>query len=218
MDRFSAPYDAVLHLLDRQVIDSHGLLVCKVDDLALVDRDDGLAASALLAGLPALLPRLAGGDGGWALSWWGRLGLEQTDRLAPWRIDFGDIESVGSAVHLSRGREGLLRKTRPTHRLGDLLAAEVRTTGPVAERPEHRERVLDVRLDESQRVTDLLIGPGRPGGMLGYDRERREGQPGPAIIRGVVRRLHRHARFVPIEDVRIDWSAGAVVVDAEAVA
>src|SRR4051794_41868177 len=57
-DRLSGSLDAVLHLLDRQVVDADDLMVCKVDDLELTVFDDGvLAITGLLAGSAAAVPR-----------------------------------------------------------------------------------------------------------------------------------------------------------------
>jgi len=205
-DRFHDRYDAVLHLLDRQVISSDGLLVCKVDDLELVETGDGvLVATALLAGTPALLPRLSGRLGAVVRDFWVRMGDEQADRRLPYRIDFALVAELTSAVTLTRPRHGVLARVPgegggPTrHRLGELLSMAV-------EAPEGQRRILDLRLDERHRVRSLVIGHGRPGAMLGYDeREGRTPNQGPALVRTIVRALHRHAREVPFDLVRIDW-------------
>lgn len=209
--RFGSPYDAVLHLLDRQVIDRDGLLVCKVDDLELVEDGDGLRATALLAGRAALFPRLGGRLGGLVLDYWERLGAEQAERRDPYRIGFGAVEEVTSAVQLRVPRTDLLVRTSlgAGHRaLAELLRSTVRDRdGRVL------GGVLDVRLDERHRVAGLVVGPGRPGSMLGYDRSTDQG---PALVRVVVRWLHRHAVYVRWEHVdAIDWDAGAVTVAGE---
>ena len=59
MDRLSGSLDAVLHLLDRQVIDADGLLVCKVDDVELTVFDDGVLGDQAAA-LAALALRHVG--------------------------------------------------------------------------------------------------------------------------------------------------------------
>lgn len=209
--RFGSPYDAVLHLLDRQVIDRDGLLVCKVDDLELVEDDDGLHATALLVGRAALFPRIGGRFGGALLGYWERLGVEQAERRHPYRIGFGAVEDVSSAVQLRVPREDLLVRTGlgvGHHALAELLRSPVRGRDG---RP--LGGVLDVRLDERHRVAGLVVGPGRPGSMLGYDRSSDQG---PALVRGVVRWIHRHARYVPWDGVeRIDWDGGAVTVGCE---
>ena len=205
-DRFSGSYDAALHLLDRQVVDSEGLLVCKVDDIEIEERGDGLYATAILVGRAALIPRLTGALGRRSLDFWRRMGDEQGDRTAPYRIAFTDVEEVTSAVRLRRQRHALLVRTNPAHRLRDLLEMEVRTvTGAKL------GSVLDVRLDEHQRVTDFIVGPGRPGSLLGYDRNRDQG---PWLIATIVRWLHRHAGSVSAEAARIDWAAEVLTLDS----
>jgi sporulation protein YlmC with PRC-barrel domain len=216
-NRFGERYDAVLHLLDRQVIGSDGLFVCKVDDIELTEDAGGLTATALLAGPAALLPRLAGPLGLTARRLWAHMGDAQADRRLPYRIGFELVEKLTSAVTLRRPRHGVLVRApgEPTddpvrRRLGQLLRMRV-------DAPEGRRRVLDVRVDEDQRVRSLVIGPGRPGSMLGYD--RRQGRPheqGPALVRILVQRLHRHAREVPFDQVRIDWDQDVVTVAGQA--
>ena len=51
MNRLESPLDGLLHLMDRQVLDDEGLLVCKCDDLEMEEREDGtLVVTALLVG------------------------------------------------------------------------------------------------------------------------------------------------------------------------
>src|SRR4051795_13776490 len=75
-DRLSGSLDAVLHLLDRQVVDADDLMVCKVDDLELTVFDDGvLAITGLLAGSAAAVPRYGDqGFGGLLHDYWRRVG------------------------------------------------------------------------------------------------------------------------------------------------
>ena len=61
----------------------------------------------------------------------------------------------------------------------------------------------------------MIVGQGRPGSLLGYD--NRGGRPrgqGPALVRAIVRGLHRHAREVPFDQVQIDWAAHRIRVPA----
>lgn len=211
-NRFGDDYDVVLHLLDRQVIGSDDLLVGKVDDVELTEDAGGLTATALLAGAPALLPRLTGPLGAAVREFWGRMGDEQADRRLPYRIDFALVEELDSAVTLRRPRHGVLVRVPGEtdegpvrRRLGDLLRMEV-----VA--PEGRRRVLDVRVDGQHRVRSLVIGHGRPGSMLGYDRRAGRAEQGPRLVRSLVRGLHRHAHEVAFDRVRIDWDARVVRV------
>ena len=139
-------YDAALHLLDRQVVDSDGRLVCKVDDVELtVGADGSLVPTALLVGLPV-------------------------------------AADTGTGLH-------------------------------------RRSRVLDVRVvpvpDGRRTVVDaLVVGPGRPGALLGYDRRS---EPGPWLVADLVRWLHRHARVVALgPGVEIDVPRGEVRISERA--
>ena len=216
MDRLAGGLDAVLHLLDRQVIDADDLLVCKVDDVELTVFDDGvLGVTGLLVGPAALVPRYADERFGRLLhDFWRRLGTTQADRDDPYRIDLELVEKLGSAVELSVGRDGVLvRQGHRAHRLNDLLQMQV-------QRPDGTElgRVLDVRLErettepgERLRVVGLVVGRGRPGSYFGYDRKP---DMGPWLVRAVVRRLHRHSAYADLEDLtELDWDAGVIRVD-----
>lgn len=68
-------------------------------------------------------------------------------------------------------------------------------------------RVTDVRLVQDGpllgraaafRVSGLVVSPRHTGSFLGYDRGTVRG---PWLVERIVTRLHRHARFVPWEDV-----------------
>jgi len=193
--------DAVLHLLDRQIIDVNGRMVGKVDDLAL---DSGLRVTALLTGTPALLGRLGGSLGGRVLRGWQMVGIEQADRNAAYRVDLSSVDRLDSAVHLRVSRDRLLhREVGPSLRLSQLLELAVEGEGV------HRgSGVLDVRLDEL-RVRSYVVGPGRPGGLLGYDRRADQG---PWVVARVVRWLHRHAGVAPRDRAEADLEAGTLRV------
>lgn len=213
-NRFDEAYDAVLHLLDRQVIDKDGLFVCKVDDLELTETEHGLTATALLAGSPALLPRVSGPAGRVASDYRAKMGDEQADRRLPYRLDFALVEELTSAVTLNVSRHKVLvRAPDPEEReddepvrrrLGTLLGFPVRDGSGRAE-----GKVLDVRLDPEHRVASLRIGKGSIASNLGYDRNERQG---PALIRAFVRWLHRHQQEILIGDARIDWEGRAVTI------
>lgn len=207
MNRLEEPLDAALHLLDRQVVGADGRLVCKVDDLELRAYDDGtLAVTALLSGAPVLVPRLGGRIGRRLGRFWGELGIEQAGRMHPFRIALDDIDELGSAVLLTRDRDRLLRaepERGEDHRITDLLGMTV--SGPRGQ----LGRVLDVRLDPAWhperrlRVRGLLVGRGRPGTLLGYDRREEQG---PWLVARAVRWLHRHSVTVSMDEVEaIDW-------------
>lgn len=212
MNRLDEPLDAALHLLDRQVIGADGRMVCKIDDLELREYDDGtVAVTALLAGAPVLVPRLGGRIGRRLGEFWGELGLEQADRMHPFRIELRDVDELVSAVLLTRDRERLLRaepERDGEHRITDLLGATV--TGPDG----RLGRVLDVRLEptphpeSSLRVVGLLVGRALPGTLLGYDRREEQG---PWLLARLVRTIHRHTFALGFEDVDdIDWDAKEV--------
>ena len=204
-DRFEDPYDAVLHLLDRQVIDSEGLFVCKVDDLELTagsGGSDALRATGILAGSAALLGRLSPK----VRDLWERLGDERADRKLPYRIGLEQVAEVTSAVRLSTVRHQVLHRSDPELRLSALLACRVCDASGAS-----LGHILDVRLDDSQQVVGVIVGRGRPGSLLGYDRNADQG---PVLVRGVVRRLHRHTAYAPWSSVTsLDWSAQRLVVD-----
>jgi hypothetical protein len=87
--------DAVLHLLDRQIVDPEGQLVAKVDDVELRRREDGgYEVSAVLVGPAVLGPRLGGVVGRIFTAVHARL----ADDPRPGRIDPDLITDIGSAV------------------------------------------------------------------------------------------------------------------------
>lgn len=211
-NRFGRSYDAVLHLLDRQVVDPDGLLVCKVDDVELSTVEPAEQAAgeprrqvtALLTGPAALMPRF----GPRMLDFWQRLGDERDDRSEPYRIDLDSVSEVTDAVYLNRPRHGLMERCIPPGRLSDLLNLRVRTSAG-----KRLGRVLDVRLDQDQIVIGLIVGPGRPGSLLGYDRYSSRG---PALVRACVRFMHRHAGYVRWSQVAfIDHEGRELVVEAD---
>jgi sporulation protein YlmC with PRC-barrel domain len=213
-NRLIGSLDAVLHLLDRQVVDVDGLLVCKVDDVELTEFEGGvLAVTALLAGPAALVPRYGDESFGRLLrDYWHRLGVQLADRDDPYRIDLALVERLGSGVELNVARDGVLvRQGQRARRLNELLQLPVQDRDglPIG-------RVLDVRLEhetvepgERTRVTGLVVGRGRPGSYLGYDRRP---DMGPWLVNRIVRRLHRHSGYVGVDDVELDWDAGVVRV------
>jgi sporulation protein YlmC with PRC-barrel domain len=214
-DRLSGALDAVLHLLDRQVVDVEDRLVCKVDDVELTVFDDAvLAVTGLLAGPAALVPRLGDGASGRRLrDFWHRLGVGAADHEDPYRIDLDLVERLGSGVELNVRREGVLvRRGQNGRRLNELLQMTVQGSDGV-----RRDRVLDVRLEretaapgERLRVVGLVVGHGRPGSYFGYDRRP---DMGPWLVNRVVRRLHRHSAYAAIDDVDLDWDAGVIRVE-----
>lgn len=95
--------DLQLHLLDRQVVDTDGRLVCKVDDLQLTPAGDGsLLVTAILVGPRALGPRIGGRIGRWMAGIARRLSTPD-QQLVP-RIDFDQVTNIGSAITIARRR------------------------------------------------------------------------------------------------------------------
>lgn len=98
--------DAALHLLDRQVVDRGGLMVCKVDDLEVSGPGDGtLAITGILTGGAALFPRLSHHLGGW-LATWHRLGEQKAHRNTPDLLPLGLVTQLGSACRSWSMHEG----------------------------------------------------------------------------------------------------------------
>jgi len=216
----------VLQLLDRQILDVDGMAVGKVDDVELTEDPDGtLVPTGLLVGTAALLPRLGDRLGDRLYLQWTQMAPAHSERARPGVLDLDLVEDVTSEVHLSAGRDGLLHRRaddhtdRPVRRtLGALLSLEVELP-PQAGVGRGTLRVLDVRMEgdpgrRGARVAGLIVGRGRPGSLLGYDRSR---ERGPWLVAAVVRRISRHSRLVGLgPEVEIDWAARKVRVGAGA--
>jgi sporulation protein YlmC with PRC-barrel domain len=98
--RTPAVIDAYLELLDRQIVDSEGRMVGKVDDVEVAERDDGrIVVTALLTGPGALGPRLGGALGNVVVGTWSRLSGRRPEE--PQRIDWSRIASVGTVIDLT---------------------------------------------------------------------------------------------------------------------
>ncbi len=215
--------DAVLHLLDRQVVDREGRMVCKVDDVELTEHGDGTwEVTGLLAGPPALVPRYGGRVGHALEQTWRRLGVQERDRLVPWRIGLALVDDLGSGVTLLASRDGLLqRQTDSPPAPGDVRRRLAEVIQLEARRPdgESQGHVLDVRLRVVRRrplelvAHGLVIGRGRPGGYLGYDRD---GTQGPWLLNRLVRRIHRGSGYLPIHEAGpVDWDGQVLEVRGE---
>lgn len=219
MNRLENPLDAVLHLLDRQLVDADGRLLGKVDEVELTEwpwPDGKLAVTALLTGPEVLVPRFGGGRGGALHRLWRALAPERSGRDKAWRIPLSQVDELTSEVRLRHSRDGLLEPEDDPppgarrHRLDDLL--RLRVEGPDGALLGH---VLDVRLEplrdapeRTLEVTGLVVGRGRPGSMLGYDRGA---ATGPWPVAKLVCLLHRHSGRLDWGDVTgIDWLGGAI--------
>lgn len=219
-DHLQRPWiDAALHLLDRQVVDREGLLVCKVDDLEIsfTDTEQPPAVTRILTGPAALVPRLSTRTGHWLRRRWISLGVQYADRDVPLAIPLAAIDRLGSAVELAVDREGLLDRQPEApagvtlHRMGELIG--MRVVGP-----DHiGGTVLDVRLTPARDryvLDQLLVGPGRPGSLLGYDRGDFDG---PWLVRHAVEWIHRHVVRVSVGEVEhFDWERGVLRLVEEA--
>jgi len=207
-NRLDGPLDGALHLLDRQLVDVDDHLLGKVDDVELQELPEGLTITALLAGPAALLGRLGGRLGPWFVDRWGRMRISEPHRTRPWRLPVELVDHLDSAVHLAVRRDGVLRRDREGRRLGDLTGMDV--YGPSG----RVGRVLDARFEPGDEglpvLSSLIVGQGRPGTLLGYDRR---GDQGPWLVRVVVRRLHRHTVIVPADRAHILWSEARVELD-----
>jgi sporulation protein YlmC with PRC-barrel domain len=94
--------DLALHLLDRQVVDTEGAAVGKVDD---VEFDDDGCVSALLIGPQALARRLGGLLGEW-LAFLSE-GISRSSTAEPGRVPVELVTDYGTAITVARSREEL---------------------------------------------------------------------------------------------------------------
>jgi hypothetical protein len=130
------------------------------------------------------------------------------------------VGELGSGVELLAAREGLLQRQTDAppapgevrRRLNDVLHLAVRGVDGT-----DLGQVLDVRLtrvtSEPLRlvVEGLVVGRGRPGSYLGYDRADNQG---PWLLNRVIRRLHRHSGHLPWSAVRgIDRDGQVLTVE-----
>lgn len=99
--------DLSLHLLDRQVVDTDGGMVCNVDDVEITVPEDGSPPyiCALLCGPGALGPRLGGRLGRWLVAAHRHLGRHRT--AEPDRIGFELVTDIGSAITVAQTRAQL---------------------------------------------------------------------------------------------------------------
>jgi len=205
--RLHEPFDAVLHLLDRQLLDPEDRMLGKVDDLELTEEGSDLVITAVLTGTTALLHRLGGRLGGWLVLAHARMRPAEPHRSRPWRIRIARVAHVDSAVHVAVDRDGILEHDRDGLRLGTLTGMEVRDRDGEA-----IGRVIDARCypdGERLVVREVLVGRGGPGSMLGYERHP---DKGPWLVGALVRWWHRGTRVIPLTDVRIDWQRRTVDV------
>jgi sporulation protein YlmC with PRC-barrel domain len=89
--------DTASGLLDHQVVDEDGDLICKVDDIELEERNGELHLTYILQGPGALGGRLGEPFGRWMSAIWLRLSTSGE----PVRIPMSDVVEVSSAVHVA---------------------------------------------------------------------------------------------------------------------
>jgi sporulation protein YlmC with PRC-barrel domain len=98
------PFDLHLRLLDHQVVDQDGGLVCNVDDIEFAEGRGGTwHVSALLVGPQALGPRLPGRLGQWVMAVGRRLSVRGDTE--PRRIPFERVTEIGSAIVVDGSRD-----------------------------------------------------------------------------------------------------------------
>jgi sporulation protein YlmC with PRC-barrel domain len=94
--------DLTLHLLDRQVVDTQGEAVGKVDDLEI--SDEGYV-TAILTGPQALGGRLGGLLGDWLVLL--SAGISRSSTAEPGRIPMELVTDYGSKITVARSRAEL---------------------------------------------------------------------------------------------------------------
>ena len=107
--------DVQLNLLDRQLVDTDGALVGKVDDLELTLDEQGRPhVTAILVGPRALGPRLGGRLGRWLAAAATRLAGDPE----PPRLDFAHVVDIGSAITVTSGPGAALEEWTDEHLIG----------------------------------------------------------------------------------------------------
>jgi sporulation protein YlmC with PRC-barrel domain len=98
------PLRVDFHLLDRQLVDSDGELVGKVDDVELgVEADGTLTVRALLVGLGVLGERVGGTVGRGLIA----LASLPHRQVIPLRVPYEVVDTVGSEITLTVRRDDL---------------------------------------------------------------------------------------------------------------
>jgi sporulation protein YlmC with PRC-barrel domain len=209
-NKLDGEIDGALELLDRQLLDVEGKMLGKVDDVELTQTNSGLTVTALLTGQVALLHRLGGSLGNEMVTKYVLLRPSETNRSRPWRIPIDDVERLDSAVHLRVHRNESVERDIETFRFGTLTGMDV--LQPDGQRV---GCVLDARFapgDTGRLVLRaLVVGHGRPGSLLGYD--RRPGM-GPGTLRLIIGWIHRNTRLVDVDHAHVLWNNEQVRLDS----
>ncbi len=120
--------DAGLQLLDRQVVDSTGISLGKIDDLLFTDGDDQgpPVLAAVLIGQQAFAARLGGRPG----RWWTGMAERLSGRRGPIEIPLAAIDDIGTVVRLASPAQAFPSLTAPErwlrHRLVSRLPGGMR--------------------------------------------------------------------------------------------
>ena len=127
----------------------------------------------------------------------------------PDRIDLALVDRLDSGVRLRTRRAG---SAPPAPALDPDRASLTALLGAAVTYEGRRDgRVIDVRAraeaDRGLVVTELVVGRGGPGSMLGYDRKH---DMGPWAVAALVRRLHRGSWVVDVGQCAIGWTGAAV--------
>lgn len=107
----------------------------------------------------------------------------------------------------------------PTHRVSDILGMTVTFSDGSSAGMISDLRVLaeaGIAGYANLTVEGLVITQRGTGALLGYDRRAEQG---PALVRGIVRLLHRGAGYAAWSDVAtIDWTHKSLTLDTRALA
>lgn len=103
--------DAGLQLLDRQVVDSRGISLGKVDDLLFTEGgpEHPPVLAALLVGQRAFAARLGGRMG----LWWAHLAERLSGRQGPIEVPFAAVDDIGTVVRLASPADAFPELTAP---------------------------------------------------------------------------------------------------------
>ena len=107
--RRTGPHDAVLRLLDHQIVGPDGALLGNVDDLELVSDDAGWLVTGLMVGPAALSQRLPGPLGRWVYAVWRR--LHPASDPTPVVLPLAHVTSIGSAIEVNLAAAQALSST-----------------------------------------------------------------------------------------------------------
>lgn len=115
--------DAGLQLLDRQVVDSKGTPLGKVDDLLFAGGDDEgpPVLAAVLIGQQAFAARLGGRAG----RWWAHLAEWFSGRRGPIEVQVAAIDDIGTVVRLASPAEAFPSLTAPERWLRHRLVSRL---------------------------------------------------------------------------------------------